>query len=197
LCGITGRSKERDQAKHSNETEGPRSTRFAKGLALAVVAGVGSALQNLGLAFGVPLIHRAAELGASQTYQANVIWAPLLSATLIPYLIFCARLWKRNNSWSLYSAPGTAAYWLAGACMAALWFSSLVVYGAAAVRMADLGPVLGWPLFMSAIILTSNVWGLTLGEWKGAARASMITMFAGLAGLILGFCTLAWSTRLA
>jgi L-rhamnose-H+ transport protein len=197
LCGIAGHSKERDQAKHSNRTEGPRSSKFAKGLALAVIAGVGSALQNLGLAFGVPLIHRAADLGASQAYQANVIWAPLLSASLIPYLIFCARLWKRNKSWSFFFAPRTAAYWFFGAFMAALWFSSLVIYGAAAARMTDLGPVLGWPLFMSAIILTSNVWGLTLGEWKGAGRASMITMFAGLAGLILGFCTLAWSTRLA
>jgi L-rhamnose-H+ transport protein len=81
--------------------------------------------------------------------------------------------------------------------MGALWFSSLVVYGTAAAHMADLGPVLGWPLFMSGIILTSNVWGLALGEWKGAARTSLIIMFAGLSFLILGFCTLAWSSRLA
>jgi L-rhamnose-H+ transport protein len=81
--------------------------------------------------------------------------------------------------------------------MGVLWFSSLLIYGAAAASMADLGPVLGWPLFMSAIILTSNMWGLALGEWKGAARRSLLTMFAGLAGLIAGFCTLAWSSRLA
>jgi L-rhamnose-H+ transport protein len=81
--------------------------------------------------------------------------------------------------------------------MGALWFASIAIYGAAAAHMADLGPVLGWPLFMSAIILTSNVWGLAVGEWKGAARASLITMFAGLAGLIIGFCALAWSSRLA
>ena len=75
--------------------------------------------------------------------------------------------------------------------------AGIVAYGAAAARMADLGPVLGWPLFMSAIILTSNVWGLALGEWKGASRSSLFTMLAGLGGLILGFCTLAWSSRLA
>ena len=81
--------------------------------------------------------------------------------------------------------------------MGALWFSSIVIYGAAAARMADMGPVLGWPLFMSAIILTSNVWGLAVGEWKDASRRSLITMFTGLAGLILGFCILAWSSRMA
>src|SRR5581483_2838771 len=197
LCGIAGRSKERDQAKRVNEAARPASPSFAKGLALAIVAGAGSALQNLGIAFGKPLLDRAAALGAGPGSQANVIWAPLLTATLIPYLIFCGRLWRKNHSWNLFFAPQTARYWLFGLVMGGLWFSSIVIYGAAAVGMADLGPVLGWPLFMSAIILTSNVCGLALGEWISACRMSLITMFAGLAGLILGFCTLAWSSRLA
>jgi L-rhamnose-H+ transport protein len=197
LCGVAGRAKERDQAKQSIATKRPGSSSFAKGLILAIVAGAGSALQNFGLAFGVPLLRRAAELGTEQSYQANVIWAPLLTATLVPYLVFCARLWKKNHSWNLFFAPKTARYWLLCLLMGSLWFSSIVIYGAAATRMADMGPVLGWPLFMSAIILTSNVWGFAVGEWKGASRASLITMFAGLGGLILGFCTLAWSSHLA
>ncbi len=196
-CGIAGRSKERAQAKQLNEADRLRSSNFGKGLALALVAGAGSALQNFGLAFGVPLLRRAADLGTEQIYQSNVVWAPLLTATLVPYLLFCSRLWKKNRSWNLYAAPKTGKYWLFGLVMGGLWFSSLVVYGAAAARMADLGPVLGWPLFMSAIILTSNVWGLAVGEWKGATRGSLITMCAGLGGLILGFCILAWSSRLA
>jgi L-rhamnose-H+ transport protein len=197
FCGIAGRSKERTQVGQLDQTDRPRSSNFGKGLALALVAGAGSALQNFGLAFGVPLLHRAAELGTEPSYQSNVIWAPLLTATLIPYLIFCARLWKKNHSWNLFFAPKAAKYWLFGLLMGALWFSSLVVYGAASTRMADMGPVLGWPLFMSAIILTSNVWGLAVGEWKGATRGSLAIMFVGLGFLILGFCTLAWSSRLA
>lgn len=197
FCGIAGRAKERDQARQLNATKALRSSAFAKGLALAIVAGAGSALQNLGLAFGVPLLHRAAELGTAQSYQANAIWAPLLSATFIPYLLFCVWLWRKNHSWPLFFRPNTALHWLSGLLMGALWFSSIVIYGAAAARMADMGPVLGWPLFMSAIILTSNLWGFAVGEWKGAARVSLFTMFAGIGGLILGFCTLAWSSRLA
>jgi len=197
LCGIAGRSKERDQTKQANQENRAAPSHFARGLAFALVAGAGSAFQNLGLAFGVPLLDRARDQGVAQSYQSSVIWAPLLTATLVPYLLFCARLWKKNHSWNLFFAPRTANYWLFGLIMAGLWFSSLIVYGAAAARMADLGPVLGWPLFMSAIILTSNVWGLALGEWKDAARSSLLTMFAGLGGLIVGFCTLAWSSRSA
>src|SRR3954469_1023308 len=117
LCGVAGRAKERDQAKQSIATKCPGSSSFAKGLILAIVAGAGSALQNFGLAFGVPLLRRAAELGTEQSYQANVIWAPLLTATLVPYLIFCARLWKKNRSWNLYFEPSTAKYWLFGLLM--------------------------------------------------------------------------------
>jgi L-rhamnose-H+ transport protein len=196
FCGIAGRSKERVQAKQLDQGDRPRTSNFGKGLALALVAGAGSALQNFGLAFGVPLLHRAADLGTEQSYQSIVIWAPLLTATLVPYLLFCLRLWKKNRSWNLFFAPKTGIYWLLGLVMGALWFSSLVLYGAASTRMADMGPVLGWPLFMSAIILTSNVWGFAVGEWKGATRGSLVTMFVGLAFLILGFCTLAWSSRL-
>jgi L-rhamnose-H+ transport protein len=197
LCGIAGRRKERDQAKQLTETKRPASVTFAKGLTFAIVAGAGSAFQNFGLAFGVPLLRRAAELGTAQMYQSNVIWAPLLTATLVPYLLFCGRLWRKNRSWNLFFAPKTGKYWVFGLLMSGLWFASLVVYGAASARMADLGPVLGWPLFMSAIILTSNVWGLAVGEWKGASRSPLLIMFAGLGGLILGFCTLAWSSRAA
>src|SRR5438067_11672110 len=53
LCGITGRSKERDQAKQLSQTKRAGSSKLAKGLALALVAGAGSALQNFALAFGV------------------------------------------------------------------------------------------------------------------------------------------------
>jgi L-rhamnose-H+ transport protein len=196
LCGIAGRRKERDQAKQLNETQRPHA-RFARGLGFALVAGAGSAFQNLGLAFGGPLLRRTAELGTQQSFQANVIWAPLLTATFVPYLLFCARLWKKNRSWSLFFAPQTRSHWFFGFLMGALWFSSIVGYGAAASGLGDLGPVLGWPLFMSAIILTSNIWGLALGEWRGATRSALVTMFVGLAFLIVGFCTLAWSSRLA
>jgi L-rhamnose-H+ transport protein len=197
LCGAAGRMKERDHSKQPTDAKRAPSSQFAKGLALAVVAGAGSALQNFGLAFGAPLLRRAADFGAGESYRSSVIWAPLLTATLVPYLLFCLRLWRKNHSWNLFLARGTQSYWWFGLLMSTLWFSSLVLYGAAAARMADLGPVLGWPLFMSAIILTSNVWGLALGEWKGASGRSLMIMFAGLAGLILGFCTLAWSSRVA
>ena len=80
---------------------------------------------------------------------ASRIFRPLLAASILFGASFSAAADELRIG---FIAPKTGIYWLFGLVMGGLWFSSLVVYGAAATRMADLGPVLGWPLFMSASI---------------------------------------------
>ena len=33
--------------------------------------------------------------------------------------------------------------------------------------MGSLGTVVGWPLFMSLIVITASIWGVLTGEWRG------------------------------
>jgi L-rhamnose-H+ transport protein len=199
FCAVAGRHKEKAmQGSVQPPREGSaKKMSFKKGLFICILAGVGSPLINFGLAFGAPLISRAAQLGVSPRSQANVIWAPLVTASLVPYLIYCAYLWNKNKTARLFFYPGTALNWLLGAMMGVLWFGSTVIYGAATAQLASLGPILGWPLFMSSIIITSNVWGFVTGEWKTAGRKALATMLGGILFLILGFITLAVSGRLA
>jgi L-rhamnose-H+ transport protein len=198
-CAIAGRAKERQlvEAAASRYQPATHRPRFKVGLAYAIVAGLGSPLVNFGLAFGGPLLAGAAAQGAGVTTQSNVIWPPLLSATLIPYLAYCAYLWRKHQSLRLFVLAETGSYWLLGALMGILWMSSIAIYGAASAAMAEMGPVLGWPLFMSAIIIVSNVWGFATGEWRGLRKQTLITVSVGMLLLILGFCTLAWSFRIA
>jgi L-rhamnose-H+ transport protein len=199
FCAVAGRHKEKAmQSAAQEQPEGAmKKMSFKKGLFICILAGVGSPLINFGLAFGKPLMDRAAQFGVRPMSQANVIWAPLVTAALVPYLIYCAYLWKKNKTGRLFFQSGTAIYWLFGAMMGVLWFGSTVIYGAATAQLAGLGPILGWPLFMSSIIITSNVWGFVTGEWKTAGRKALTTMLAGILFLILGFVTLAVSGRLA
>jgi L-rhamnose-H+ transport protein len=199
VCAIAGLAKERETVPAAPAADQPTKTRtsFKVGLAFAIVAGLGSPFINFGLAFGGPLLLGAAAEGASAVSQPNIIWPPLLTATLIPYLGYCAYLWRKNNSLRLYVLPGTASYWLLGALMGVLWMSSVAIYGTASAAMAQMGPVLGWPLFMSAIIITSNVWGFATGEWRRVRPATVFTVSTGMLLLILGFCVLAWSFRIA
>ncbi len=193
ICAIAGRAKEQQLRATSSVLD---RTRFKVGLAFAIIAGVGSPLVNFGLAFGGPLLTSAAAQGASTASQSNVIWPPLLTATLVPYLIYCTYLWRKNKSLPLFALPGTGSYWMLGALMGVLWMSSIAIFGAASAAMAEMGPVLGWPLFMSAIIIVSNVWGFATREWRGVRRQTLSIVSAGMLLLILGFCTLAWSFRI-
>jgi L-rhamnose-H+ transport protein len=199
FCGLASNRKERERLSPQAGTQEPGATpkNFGTGLLLCVLAGVLSPFANLALTFGSPLIRQAAEAGVGPSNLANVIWPPLLTGTLIPYLSYCAYLWRRNKSWSLFTLAGTRVYWLFGVIMGLLWTGSLAVYGAASTRLAAMGPILGWPLFMSVIIITSNVWGFATGEWKGACRGAVTTMLVGILFLILGFCTVALGSRLA
>jgi L-rhamnose-H+ transport protein len=198
FSAIAGREKEKC-LRGSAAPSGDPSTKtmsFAAGLTLCILAGLGSPLGNFGLAFCTSTVQRAVELGASLTNKYNVIWAPLYTASLVPYLIYCIYLWRKNRSFRLFAEPGTGINWIYGIVMGALWMGSSAIYGVAAARIGDMGPVLGWPLFMSVIIITSSIWGVLTGEWKGAGRKSANAMFLAIVFLILGFGTLAYSGTL-
>jgi len=203
LAGIVfsasaGLEKERQLRKTVAAAADPSGKRmsFAAGLTLCILAGLGSPLNNFGAAFCTPTVQRAVAAGTSQVNEYNVIWAPFLTASLVPYLIYCAYLWRKNRSFHLFKAAGSGINWFYGFVMAALWMGSTALYGQAMSRIGNMGPVLGWPLFMSIIIVASSGWGFLTGEWKGAGSKSVNRMIAAIALLILGFCTLAYSSSL-
>jgi L-rhamnose-H+ transport protein len=197
-CAIAGKLKDKHQeAADPRPRESAAVTMsFKAGLIICVLAGVGSPLINFGLAFGAPLLARAADQGVNPSSQANVIWAPLNTAAFIPYIIYCIYLGKKNKTAGLFRAPGTSLNWVFGAIMGLLWFGSTVIYGAVSARLAEMGPILGWPLFMSAIIVASNVWGMATGEWKGSGSKALNTMLGSIFFLILGFAALAYAGSL-
>lgn len=197
-CSIAGnlKNKHMEAADPRPRESAAVSMSFKAGLIICVLAGIGSPLTNFALAFGRPLLEGAKMQGASLSNQANVIWAPANTAAFIPYIIYCVYLWKKNNTARLFNAPGTGFNWVYGALMGALWFGSTVIYGAVSGLLGDMGPILGWPLFMSAIIIASNVWGIATGEWKGSGSKALNMMFGSIFFLIAGFAALAYASRL-
>jgi L-rhamnose-H+ transport protein len=196
-CGLASSKKNRDAGlgTAAGRDRLPRQ-RFSAGLLLCILAGVLSPLVNIAVAFGGPMMDRAAQLGVGPAHRANVIWPPLLTSTMVPYLVYCFYLWRKNRSFRLFALPGTGLHWLLGAAMGLLWTGSLALYGAASTRMAAMGPVLGWPLFMSVVIISSNAWGFATGEWRGASMKTMTVMLGGIGFLIMGFVTVALAARL-
>ncbi len=197
-CALAGKLKDKhlEAADPRPRESAAVAMSFGAGLFICVLAGLGSPMNNFAYAYGESLLSIAAAHGATPSSQANVIWAPVMTASFIPYIIYCMYLWKKNKTTGLFFAPGTGRNWVFGAIMGFLWFISTVIYGAVLARLGSMGPVLGWPLFMSAIIIASNVWGLATGEWKGSGSKALYTMFGAIFFLIAGFVALAYAGKL-
>jgi len=180
ICAVAGRRREEalGQRPGSNRSIG-------KGLLFCLISGLGSALVNFGVAFGTPLIDAARSTETATLWAPNAIWLPLMWAGGIPNLVYCVYLMRKNKTSDRFSITGTGSYWVLAAAMAVFWFGSTVMYGAAVVELGDLGAVLGWPLFMSLIVITASIWGIVTGEWRNSGKQPLRIMSAGVAVLVL------------
>jgi L-rhamnose-H+ transport protein len=64
------------------------------------------------------------------------------------------------------------------------WYFQFFFYSMGETQMGDY-KFSSWTLHMASIILFSSLWGLLLGEWKGASAKARSLLFLGLAGLVL------------
>ena len=193
IAAIAGRHREKALASASIATGGGQSS-ISRGLCFATISGLGSALVNLGLAFGEPLKNAAEQLGAAETWSPNAVWLPFMVAGGVPNLAYCIYLLRRNRTAPKFKNRGTGSYWALAAVMAFLWFGGIVIYGVGAKKMGELGPVLGWPVFMSIIVLTGTVWGIATGEWKGAGERPLWLLGLGVAVLVVAIVVLGVSS---
>ena len=187
VCAIAGTQRERSIIV-------PSATRgTAGGSLLAVLCGLGASFVNLGLAFGAPLIQSARSFGASPLPAANAVWMPLMLAGCVPNIMYCLWLLRKNRTFIRFAAGGVS-HWLLASIMAVFWFASTVLYGFSTVKLGTWGPILGWPLFMSLIVITASVLGILTGEWKNSGKSLRI-QWAGVALLVLAVFVLSNSSR--
>lgn len=183
ICGIVICAKAGRMKSAAAPSEVTRS-RFRTGLILCIGSGIFSSMLNLALAFGAPVAETAAKAGATVTGGQNAIWALAVGAGSLANIAYTLLLLFRNRSWSNFGINGSARNMLLAAVMGILWMAGVFIYGAGAASLGKLGAVIGWPLFMSMVIISGNVWGLATGEWKDAPRSALFTNLVGVAFLI-------------
>jgi L-rhamnose-H+ transport protein len=101
----------------------------------------------------------------------------------VPNVLYCIYLLRKRKTAANYTASSFAHNLPLALAMGVLWFGSSVLYGIATASLGELGPVIGWPLFMSLIVIIATLLGLWTGEWRGAARSAFRVQ--GLAVLVL------------
>ena len=161
-----------------------------RGILICLAAGLLSTLFNGALAYGESISREALARGATGFNSANAIWSLAVSAGSVPGVCWCVSRLFKERTWRVFGKHPVRNTSLC-VFMALLWIAGTVLYGAATGLIGSLGTAIGWPVYMSGIILTSNFWGLVTGEWRGVSRVPARYMLAGvgvqiLAILILG-----------
>jgi L-rhamnose-H+ transport protein len=126
-----------------------------------------------------------------------VVWLLALGAGAIPNLFFCFWLMARHATWRNFAAPRTLPLFGASVLMGLLWGGDILVYGIASPRLGKLGPAIGWPVKLIAGMVTANVAGILLGEWKATHATERRWLTAGFITVLLAVAVLSWSSILA
>jgi L-rhamnose-H+ transport protein len=186
ICAVAGRRREKALGL------GPQAGKASIGVGLlyCLFSGLGSALVGIGLDNGKALVDASVALHGNPIWAPMVAWLPLMLAGGIPNLLYCLFLLRKNKTGHRFSLPSTGGYWLLGFVMAVFWFGSTLMYGIAKDMFGSWGTTLGWPMFMSLIVITASVHGIRTGEWKNTGPAPLRIQLSGLTVLILAVVVL-------
>ncbi len=175
LCGYAGKKRE-----ESKSSEFKATSSAWKGVAFAGVGGSLTAALNVALAYGEPLSRLVRELNPDSKVIPTAILAPVLFAGGIPGLAYCLVISARARALTDYVRRDTAWYWVVITGMSALWYGSVWLYGNETALIGSLGAAVGWPVFMSGIIISSFIFSVLAGEWRGSGVIPRAMMIAGI-----------------
>ncbi len=188
LAGIavTGRAgmKKEKELTQEQKTAGVQEFALVKGLVIAVVSGILSSFFNFGIEAGKPMAEEAVRQGFNPLFQNNVTYIVVLWGGLTTNAVWCLLLMVKNKTYG--DLVKKDAPWVKNALFSAfagtLWFLQFFFYGMGESKLGN--GASSWILHMATIILTANLWGLYLREWRGVSKQTFRTFLLGL-GLIL------------
>jgi len=193
VCARAGMMRDATRARG----ESPNRQSFLAGFIVCCLSGLFSSALNFAYAFGGEVVDRARSLGASTMWSSGAVTALAVFGGFIANLIYCGYLLRKNGSFSKFIGEGAATGWLCGALMGLFWFGGQSLYAVGITWMGALGVVIGWPLLMGMIIVTSNTAGLLTGEWDDVSSATKRLLALGMLIVLVALGVLAIAQRSA
>lgn len=186
VCGLAGVRKEKELPGEEKQAA-IREFDFAKGLWVAIFAGVMSACMAFALAAGKPIGEVATSRGTPPLFANMPVLVIALAGGFTTNFVWCAWLNRRNRSASDYlDAQGASLTlnYLLSALAGVTWYLQFFFYGMGTTRMG-VYDFSSWTIHMAFIIAFSNVWGLALHEWRGVRAPTRHIVLAGIGILVL------------
>lgn len=193
-CGArAGFLREKENQNAPGLDDKRKKNAFFTGLLVVTASGLLSSALNFCYAFGGAALVAARHFGVPPLWSSNVITALAVTGGFLANFLYCAYLLRKNSTAKLFWVHELRINWLYGVIMGACWFGGQALYGLGVSSMGSFGTVLGWPLLMGMIIITSNAAGFLTGEWAGTTVRSrgfllggMVLIIAALGILALG-----------
>jgi L-rhamnose-H+ transport protein len=200
LCGYAGRLKETDLGEQS----GPGQFNLAKGLTLAILAGVLSAFYGFALVAGGPISDKAGELGAG-VYKGLPTYIFSNTGAFITTAVYCIYLGLRDKSFGEHlrpnaagagaTKPNLALNYILALMTGLFWYGQFFFYNLGHVRMGNAG-FISWGIHMIMLVLFSAVVGVVLKEWIACRKKTIVWLVASLAVLTVSVTIVANGQRL-
>ncbi len=196
ICAFAGIKRERNSSVAGHQIEGIQSGKgFRVGMGIVIASAVLSSFINIGFANAGPLIDNAVSRGTIPRNASLVAWVVVLSGAFIFNAVYVIVTMTRNNTWHLYSAPGSFNAYKWAILSAILFFGYAGIYGQGTVLLGDIGPIVGWPILLALSLIFSNLWAVRSGEWKGNNHL-LLLLIAGVIVLILASLILSYANTL-
>ena len=170
---------------------------FVTGFTVCCLSGLFSSALNFSYAFGGEAVERARDLGARPLWSADAVTALAVTGGFVANAVYCAYLLAKNGSAGTFVSSGASVGWMCGALMGLFWFGGQTLYGIGISQIGQLGVVIGWPLLMGMIIVTSNAAGAITGEWDSVSPATKRFLAGGMVIIIVALAVLAIAQRSA
>lgn len=157
-----------------------RTSHYRKNWLLVIFTGITSGLQNI--AFIIVAFHSKGNLHIGNSFW---VWPPFLLAAAIPIFVYFLYQMKKTALHCDEVKAISIKEFLLISLMGFLFTGSLAVYSIIMSQLDAQQQEIGWPTFMVAIILTSQIWGLLLGEMTNFSKKQKIYWLCSV-GLLLG-----------
>jgi L-rhamnose-H+ transport protein len=184
ISGKAGMMKENELTTEQKQ-ETTQEFSLVKGLIIAIISGILSSFFNFGIEAGKPMAEEAVKQGFNPLFQNNVTYIVVLWGGLTSNFIWCIFLHFKNKTFGDYTKANTpiAANVFFCALAGTMWFLQFFFYGMGESKLGN--GASSWILHMATIILTANIWGLYLKEWKGVSKKVFNTFVVGLSMILL------------
>jgi L-rhamnose-H+ transport protein len=193
--GVSARAGVLRDAARNRARDAATPASFWAGFTVCCFSGLLSSTLNFSYAFGGEAVKHALELGTSSLWATGVVTALAVSGGFFANLGYCSYLLQKHHSLNKFGGEGASVGWICGGLMGLFWFGGQALYGLAISHMGSLGVVIGWPLLMGMIIMTSNAAGVVTGEWDGVSASNKRYLAAGMAIILAALAVLAVAQR--